>query len=1246
MPLTRKLSKEDCEKWKINKSINPITGRNLMINNATYNLIQKECETLSAENLVDSPYKFTKISKLPRDPTKEECDQWKINKQKNSKNPKNPITNWRINYEISHNKKRSDIAKELDYKCENLYNNLKTNAENIKENSKEIKNPKEIQNKVLNRPLSLDDCLYWINNNKLKNPLTKKRVKENTDRYNEIENQCKPILEEYFKEKNKTSSKPSSKPSSKTSSKTSSKASSKTSSKASSKTSINEDLITNENILHYPQLDDKYFREKLTELYEYSLYKVPQYSTIKSIEDFKQLSVELCGDFEKTAYQYFISNYISSRTPYRSLLVYHGLGTGKTCSAITLAESFLTSHKMYEEPCIWVIMPLALKTAFKEQIFNINLADLANQCTGSLYIKLVNILNDTPKEKIQLKLKKLIKSRYRLFTYEAFATFIENEYINKDKIVSDKVIIVDEAHNIRSISSTENAEKRVYTSLINVLENGENNILILMSATPMYNKPEDIFDLLYLILLNDKRQHLLEQPFPTFFNDKNIVNNKAIELFKLLSSNYISYLRGKNPFTFALKLSPKYCKNIKLLTTEFKKDSNNKLIPIMYKNWLKNMDDDIVISNLGEHQLSYIIKNEDNDENNVFNNIQPMNIVYYNAIGEKGFNTIFTRINNTKNTLIVKYNKDYYNALYPDNEHLAKYSGKFMNICNIIKNTKGIIVIYSGYIWSGVVPLAICLEHMGFDREGTDNILQKVDVIDKPTKYEFTKSPKYCILSSENSEVMGSTSIDNLIKIINSPKNIDGSQIKVVLITPVASEGLSFYNIREMHLIEPWFHFNKVSQIIGRGIRNCRHQSLPLEERNVSVFMHASYQNDEKESADIHAFRIASYKSIQTKYLDNIIKDNAVDCSLFKNINYFPKSLFEIGKVKIINSQGYEIDHEYGDDIIYEPKCYDTTMKNNVAFRPEIYKHFIPALQLRLKRLITNSIHNGIRYISFNQIINSLNFDKDIIYDTVQNSIYPNILINGYYLVPHDNGIHILSMNNININKLRITYKSIQKEPPKKISNIKLTNIANKTIEQAIINLYYSLNSKTYEELVKSFIESDTLNDVDMFVADCLYKQGALISNDELKSVKSNTKKYIGYVNIFNNKFEPILYIDGKYRDLIEREVAELLTKRKKIERPSDMSRETVSWGIITPILDKKTNIYSNTFKILTPGSSSAIKTGIVCSSLQKSAHNKIIEEMGIPSIYDSKIENCNYIALELLKMNRISLNPEWKPKI
>jgi len=246
------------------------------------------------------------------------------------------------------------------------------------------------------------------------------------------------------------------------------------------------------------------------------------------------------------------------------------------------------------------------------------------------------------------------------------------------------------------------------------------------------------------------------------------------------------------------------------------------------------------------------------------------------------------------------------NALMPDEEHLGKYSGKFLNICKYIKQSKGIVIIYSRYRWSGIIPLAICLEHLGFSREGANNILDKVDIIKNPAKYDGIKTPKYCILSSENKDIMGATTIDTLISKINHPENIYGSQVKVILITPVASEGLSFYNAREIHLIEPWYHFNRAVQIIGRGIRNCRHQQLSFAERNVTVFMHASVNDDKnKESIDLHALRISTRKYAESAEIDTVINSNSIDCILMKNINYFPKRLFQLGKVHNTNITRY-----------------------------------------------------------------------------------------------------------------------------------------------------------------------------------------------------------------------------------------------------------------------------------------------------------------------------------------------------
>ena len=49
---------------------------------------------------------------------------------------------------------------------------------------------------------------------------------------------------------------------------------------------------------------------------------------------------------------------------------------------------------------------------------------------------------------------------------------------------------------------------------------------------------------------------------------------------------------------------------------------------------------------------------------------------------------------------------------------------------------------------------------------------------------------------------------------------------------------MDFKNIREIHVLEPWYHLNKLEQIVGRGIRFCSHSGLDPQKRNVTVYLH------------------------------------------------------------------------------------------------------------------------------------------------------------------------------------------------------------------------------------------------------------------------------------------------------------------------------------------------------------------------------------------------------------------------
>ena len=68
------------------------------------------------------------------------------------------------------------------------------------------------------------------------------------------------------------------------------------------------------------------------------------------------------GTFGLLPQQEIVLNYINNYTPYRGLLLYHGLGSGKTCAAIAAAEGMMDRRHVY------VMTPASLRKNFVEEI--------------------------------------------------------------------------------------------------------------------------------------------------------------------------------------------------------------------------------------------------------------------------------------------------------------------------------------------------------------------------------------------------------------------------------------------------------------------------------------------------------------------------------------------------------------------------------------------------------------------------------------------------------------------------------------------------------------------------------------------------------------------------------------------------------------------------------------------------------------------------------------------------------------
>ena len=662
-----------------------------------------------------------------------------------------------------------------------------------------------------------------------------------------------------------------------------------------------------EDFNNYPEYNNTNFINKINNKLEFNSLIVDNLDSTKCNIDTSE------NYFELAPYQIFLKNYFSKESPYKSLLIYHGTGVGKTCSGISIAENFTDTNDK-----IIILAGPNIINNWKNTILDTN--KNSNQCTSNKYIDLFNNDKKNTNKSISRIKKKILDNNYEFYGYGVFSNKINNyikEYITPDmkdnielyeqkairEYFNNKLLIIDEIHNIRT--EKEKISREILNTLYKIVKYSDNMRLLILSATPMYNSSAEIVWLLNLLLLNDNRPEITDNEI---FKD-NILTTKGKEILNNKCRGYISFIRGNNPKTFPYRLYPtinKITKNNILLNFPSIDPFNIKIKKSDQMEYLKKK---LYGCNLSNHQKTIYEKYIEENPNNkkIYDDqLRQISIFTYplltnnlrDTFGINGLKRCFDEkggIYSYKKNILKDEKIGYFLKL----DKLKNYSCKFHLLLNTIKHTKGIIFIYSRYISTSIIPLILALEENGYGKYNNKDILNKKDrKIDKISYDGYTeneckklkipfKQAKYIVLSGEDS--ISKNNNEELQK-LNDPSNKYGKNIKIIIGSEVAKEGIDMKRIREIHIIEPWFHLNRIEQIIGRGIRYCSHQDLEKNEKNVTIFMYCAYNSFKIESSDIYTYRRAEYKSRDIQSIENILQKNAIDCSIFKNLNEIDES--------------------------------------------------------------------------------------------------------------------------------------------------------------------------------------------------------------------------------------------------------------------------------------------------------------------------------------------------------------------
>ena len=235
---------------------------------------------------------------------------------------------------------------------------------------------------------------------------------------------------------------------------------------------------------------------------------------LKDKDDDEDLDSEFTDLFP---HQKFVRDYLQEESPSRGLLLFHGLGVGKTCASIAAAELLLNNrnvtvmlpaslkknyvnevlkcgHKYYTPEKHWRFIPKKTLADLKK-IKKLSIVDesIVKKNKGLWYAvegKESNYKNlgDTQKEQIMLQLNNIIEKKYNFLHYNGITNKRLNELTDDRKInmFDNNIVIIDEVHNFisRVINGSRIAE-RLYMDLLEAT----NCKVLCLSGTPIINKP-------------------------------------------------------------------------------------------------------------------------------------------------------------------------------------------------------------------------------------------------------------------------------------------------------------------------------------------------------------------------------------------------------------------------------------------------------------------------------------------------------------------------------------------------------------------------------------------------------------------------------------------------------------------------------------------------------------------------------------------------------------------------------------
>lgn len=579
--------------------------------------------------------------------------------------------------------------------------------------------------------------------------------------------------------------------------------------------------------------------------------------------------------------QKLLGDYINNKTEYRGILIYWGLGTGKTGAAIYIANG------MPDRQVVWLLPTKALLGTANEEIKKFG--DKQYRRNPDYYK-----MSPSEQEAEDLRIDILISKRFKIMTYNSsklinklYQLDAQNEILDPSGILKlkniqseknpldNKLLVIDEVHNLLRQIIAEGS--KTGSAIFHMIMEAKNLKIVTMSGTPIADDPYNLaalFNMLRGYMHVGKETYTLfpsdyEQFRQYFVNeDVNLIKNEKI--FAERISGLVTFYNGI--YDEKSEIFPRAVDHIvkcemsayqqsgynEVRKKEVRADLNKQKMKgkLIKTTWKKPGRKSVMSSyRMNSRQRCNFVFPEYIE--------RPKNM--HLMSGEKKKLAILNALNDLKPE-----------DLDPK-KHLRKYSEKMYQVVTRIEASPGPVVVYSQFVeLEGLNLLAKIMFNIGY-RPYTS-------VSDTTEQFNRKFTPKFAYFTGKNNNKH-----DEIKKLYNDPKNSDGSLVKVLLINVVGIEGLNLKGTRQIHYMDEYWFEDRFRQVRGRGVRRCSHFHLPKEDRLVDVYRYHSVPSNrdhmlmevgEKETTDEYLYNLAKTRTQLMDSFLEVLKYAAFDCEL------------------------------------------------------------------------------------------------------------------------------------------------------------------------------------------------------------------------------------------------------------------------------------------------------------------------------------------------------------------------------